>query len=558
MILNEKIRNMMRYSVGTSMGKEDEEIIELINILEHLMLLPNIEGEHDNLSFGKGYADLLNFFAENENLVEENNFIICVEAFLKKVIRLVYPEDWKARWNQFENEVSSGVPAKAPWMLASLYKKIGVVDVDWNADPNLYRGRDDLLEFYVRIYQARNKAMHGLQVRERTALFIVYLDVVDKYKEYIEKAYTDYSLTVSINAKEYCAKIVDEYERKSLQREYEVVQWEEPQSHSEISTDKIENALNGKVIKLIGAPGVGKSSALAYCRYITCKDILAGKSTRLPVMVPLWETENMPLEELIARELKISVNDVPGLLRNGKISLYLDGYNEILDDDARESTARTIDSMVHEHEYLNLSVVVTDRAEISDPPVASNAIAYNLKPLSEKQIAQLFVKKISAKAKDINEDREMKQLFIRQDGSNSKLSDALSWLLYDKDMCTPFALEKMIEYALSKRTVPASDDFWWDYMDFVLFREGDEKKELRMETFKDMLTAISKAVSDDESVKKSELLEIIKNFDSKMSNEQINAYIKLMNEMRIFICDNHKYRFLNEKIWDYFNSEMYV
>lgn len=83
---------------------------------------------------------------------------------------------------------------------------------------------------------------------------------------------------------------------------------------------------------ILGAPGMGKSTTLQYLAYLDAQDILAKKTSeiRCPIFIELkLLAETDSIMQKITDKLGIEESYVIEHLKGGKVSLFLDGLNEI-------------------------------------------------------------------------------------------------------------------------------------------------------------------------------------------------------------------------------------
>lgn len=77
---------------------------------------------------------------------------------------------------------------------------------------------------------------------------------------------------------------------------------------------------------ILGPPGVGKTASLKYLTFIDAKN-----SSILPIYLELRHyTENYTIRHMIQDKLKFSDQYITELLQAGKLSLFLDGLNEVI------------------------------------------------------------------------------------------------------------------------------------------------------------------------------------------------------------------------------------
>ncbi len=155
----------------------------------------------------------------------------------------------------------------------------------------------------------------------------------------------------------------------------------EPRTYSNILRD-VQNSS----IVIVGESGIGKSSLLVQIAREFAGACLRNESTLVPILVKLGQyTRTNTLWRLISNQLgrgKISYSheDISTLLRQNRLILLLDAFDEVIDDYLHE-LVQEIESILRD---FHCSLVITSR-HFRVPPLALTT-KYELQPLTWQKI----------------------------------------------------------------------------------------------------------------------------------------------------------------------------
>lgn len=568
-----------------------DEILELIRVFEQFLELPNPKSDkvyEDNIA-NEEYGMALDMALSNVEMDFDENAYNAIEAVLKKLIRLLYPNEWKGKWDKFE----TGLLSKEPWQCASLLDKEGVrtraenyarrvhnipkLNLNYKEDDSdKYKDYPDFLKQYIECYQSRNNYAHGIDYSKKGFLFVVYLDLMQRYKQQIRDAHNSYVLQKSLDINGFCQKVVEQY-TKSVDQ-YEMLSWKETRYGKIITANCLEEniaKIPKKVMKLAGDPGIGKSEALLYCQYIACKNYLEntadqdGMVQTLPIIVRLrdlrFENAEKAITNVLCRKLNVDENTLDKIMKSGMISLYLDGFNEILDDKIRSRVAMEINDHIIGNYAKKMMIIVTDRHAKSNPIVADGALCYELVPPTEKQLVSLYRKKLKAKIdEDPFADEETKiqtlesltKLVCEND---EELTEAVKWIKDRADLRSPYGVTCTVDYIVDKKKVPNKTYFWWNYLKGLMEREsrqnGDTMVGEQMYRYLTQL-ALDMDQSQGNGMTLAEVNECMKK--NGADSDKIEHYLYLWERLHIFYGDDGNiFNFANEMYKDYFYTSIW-
>lgn len=175
--------------------------------------------------------------------------------------------------------------------------------------------------------------------------------------------------------------------------------WDQTQNSAlrEGKIDTLRKTITEKTMVVLGEPGMGKSTTLQYMAYGDAKALLAspGRGGTIPVYL---ELKLFSLQDTIqgvtAARLNLSVEKVTEYLMKGKLTLFLDGLNEVLEE-LRRPIRQAIQELVRD--YPDTAIIVTSR-----PLAYANEFrtspAFVLQRMEDLQIEEFLQKKLQSGA----------------------------------------------------------------------------------------------------------------------------------------------------------------
>ncbi|WP_027397129.1 NACHT domain-containing protein [Anaerovibrio lipolyticus] len=221
------------------------------------------------------------------------------------------------------------------------------------------------------------------------------------------------------NTFEYINAVIRQYKDKINK----IVQLDSEEDVSLLDINAVENdtgekvARKGSVRELIasieekrmilwGDAGAGKTTTLEYIVYLDAKDYKAGKSSKIPVLIYLGMAtdEHLTLEDYIADKLNIKLDELKALLKNGRINLYFDGYNEIpyTERNMLKTKRRRELTNILEN-YPDTFIILTNRPQ--DGKEFSRIPVFNLLEMDNGKVEE-FIQKNTASEGEKNKVRE--------------------------------------------------------------------------------------------------------------------------------------------------------
>lgn len=510
MFSEKTVENILEYTKEILVKKDadvfhnESDVMEAIEVLYKLLMLQDDEGK-----FAKEYAE--QFEKDYFEDVKKASDLFNNEGMLKKLLRVIDMDAWNAGPAPYPGQT----PARK-WQLGDLYTYFRIKDRYPGAikaqirkenngrfplsecDPDMF-SEDKLCRHYCRALHARNCMAHKKPVSKgtlelmRVSVLLVYLDMCARYKAEITAKYAELQVDQVFNRSTYLQKVIDAY--KEQEKRYLTVYW---RSISGAAVDKkkittlVDTDTESKVIKLVGAAGVGKSESMKYAQYHQCKQCVSvtGNQQLLPVRVELIKLrDNLTLQAAMAKELNVLEEKVESILSTYTVTLYLDGYNEILNADTRRKVATDIDDLIQK--YDKMKFVISDRSRNTNPRCADKATCYQLEPLDEKQIKEFFEKNT------IRPGKEEKDSIVLK-GILDNYSERFKWL--ENNHATPFMLLAVIEMMRGGKAFPSEPTgFWFKYLENLMEREDAMKFDARIKVLKECLIDLVEVLPNESS-----------------------------------------------------------
>jgi hypothetical protein len=483
---------------------------------------------------------------EKEELVK--NFAD-IEIFLKQLVDFVSPG--KLEIPPFGN------PDKE-WMLASVYKLFYLFPPrgdyysdlrslnDYSSEQwaelkrKLRKVSEDKGQYYyhyIRLYIFRNKIIHNERfdltdevILEATrAAIITELYTCELHKKTISQKYKDSIFNEQFDRDEYVRSIREKYsQRERMGFKYINILWSvEDESESSISINDILEQPT-KAIRISGAPGTGKSTALIQMEHLLIEN-LASSYSRIPVYIELSDSteDEGYIVKKVAQKLNVKDYMVGHLLENGKLVLLLDGYNEILDSQIKKRISKEIDSISRSYNSL---IILTDRGgKKREIPVLYNAKEIVFAKMNKECVQNFIV--------SYCKEESTKDTLINK--SNAEFS-VFSWLN------TPLKLLSLIDYVDRNNLFP--NNYIKVYIDYLFERELFEKKDDRISNISRLLQALANDMESDSMPYNDALLSFKKCKDNYgIQTLDTDKCLQLCVDMGILLIDNDQIYFVEDE-----------
>ena len=459
-VFSEECRKWIHSYVDDDYGFEPEEIdVDIDSFDKGMQLKAKVEEL-------KGINEILpETFEElcglQVNVLKKRlELIIKVEQYMKHLMAVLDPDQYANR-------------KRSEWTLAPLLKNgFNIVPQDYNLSYDISSVNFRHKWCYIEVYRIRNESSHAFESLNRkeierlvTAFLIVYLDISRKKRNEIDRAYMKQKVNLSFSEVEYCKKIVEENrDRVRNGFSYVDIKWKaDKEDAAEYSTvDTILFDGTSQTVKILGEAGCGKTTIMRQMEYLLAEKVVERKSDIIPVFIPLNIVEYNGdaagnIETMISDQLNTSSTTTQELLKNNKLVLFLDAFNEILDLKTKKKMASSIDNLIRS--YPGNCVFLTDRALVrSAINTMKTALVYKLYPL----------------------DDELKEKYIQTNCADQKVKELLIDHFREhpdeyRKFDTPMRLKQLVEITIHKKEIPKDID--GEYLRYLLNREVYEKND---------------------------------------------------------------------------------
>lgn len=408
------------------------------------------------------------------------------------------------------------------------------------ANAECYKDCPNHFYHYIVAYQLRNSSHHVSDIeymddrlKKISSMFVVYLDQCLKNRELIEKAYDEDVLKSNIDYDKFVEPAYKElanFEKTFLQ----LVWVDEKENEADYS--------QGCCFKFIGEAGAGKTTQMKKKYWEEVKAVAEKTRESLPIWINLGELngfEEATLEQKVRAALGPYSDYYEVLLKYSKISLYLDGYNEVLlgrndnQDSIKKTLASDIDA-IHK-KYPKVPIFLTDRKHKTNPPCLQHQVKvchYN--GMSMEDIHNYCNKKLE------QEDLQKMTDYLK--------SENAVWL--ERNINIPGKIDKLISLVLEGILPKTENEFYKEYLEFILDREWNEKKETRLDDLRYLLHKLAKTLNGS-SDEKSEY-EIL---DLWSGNPEASRLLALAKELPILIpgSSDRDYKFAYPQYYHIFS-----
>lgn len=326
-----------------------------------------------------------------------------------------------------------------------------------------------------RVRKERNaKNVHGFEtysMREVQNSMIdllgAYLYPCLKYRKYIEKYFSRQEQNDRASIEDAVNIIISECDKRAFN--YVPLKWIETKSREERvingKDDVGKTFKNQNRVLFIGTAGTGKTTAMMELAYIDAIKYRNQESLVIPVVIKMIEHRNeSKIEALLAEELKTDESNVLDFLSSGKLHIYIDGINELIDEKLQSNVVNNVKRIASR--YKNTFILITDRDDCLHLGGDFEENKYFIKPLIDKESIVDYVNKSLKDKADIREE------------VSSKIADFVDQKCIPNFHYTPALINRLIVIAKEGGKMPENEiEFAGCYIDSIIKREANEKSE---------------------------------------------------------------------------------
>ena len=262
---------------------------------------------------------------------------------------------------------------------------------------------------------------------------------------------------------------------------------------------------NERYIKLLGQAGSGKTTAL-----LNIKHLLLEKYEEMgliPVfceLKSLYTAKDSYLTYIISENFSVPEEAAECLAETENLIFLLDGYNEILDVQIRRQFAKELEQYAETHKSVR--VIMTDRNENNEITVLKNhSKLLRLRSLTDEDRREYFQKNCK--------DTKILKLLLDTLKENPVQFEMLT---------TPLKLYHFTQMTLKNGCVPS--DFTAEYLQSLIERERDEKKDINLNVLEDYLKALTVLTGlENQPVEQHKALKIMADVDRILGYKSYNT-----------------------------------
>ena len=474
-MLSENTKSKLAYLLNSEMKDDTESLIELFDEVLEIPPHPSIETMPSRLR--KAIEQFLgSSFCEAELVL--NDIAVLMESFCKHILFIVDPQKLNSTTAPMGNQVYQ------TFMLADLYKSTGLGLINDSKVLKSYRPKTVPDRYYMTAYHLRNGLTHAsesigfaeVQAEARDTI-CAFLMVIKKYRRQLEKSVFVAKADRLIDFRQYCKHIVQI--RKDDNQHYVPLLWKrvpDMKENGRLITPKEMCEIKTVAAHLVGGAGTGKTCFMKQMEYLLAKkgEDQAGNPL-IPVYIELKElsfSESLP--SLFSKKTGVPEADFNTCVSSGLFVLLLDGYDEIVEKQVKMAFSSLIDRLLEMNHAP--AVIISDRAGTKARiPLSMKLQEYHPHTLTDDDKRMLIEKYCNH-----NEIRRM---------LNQKLKEEPSFF---SEFQTPLQIRQLAEMADYTQSISFSpDDFTKFYIDYLLRRETQEKKNPNTHALRVFLEALS-------------------------------------------------------------------
>ncbi len=569
--------------IKAAIGKETKEVFETdksFNIAEALEMFRKVLDYPISEPILKleSLPDLMQTI--NSILIESevsganfNNLAQPFEAYLKKILYLTDPNYYA----QNADNLTLGDNPNRQGLISKLSLNPNNIRYHW---PDLSANqKTNFAEHLWRAYNLRNTLAHFCKSYNRKQFWdgvqsylVMYLWAAYKHRQAILAAVEPYFLSNYL--KKYIASYqhwqrlfipIEGVERPELLENYAVEVPEEeqhrqgesiqnqgappdgskknrplPQPKRSGSVMDLRNIISEKRMVIVAEPGMGKSTALQFMAYTDAKAIEAGtEGVNYPVYIELKEFQSKDsIKEWVIQQLGIAAEVTEGMLKDGKITLLLDGLNETaqgLRDEAVNAIRRFM------IDYPQVLVIITcrpnayERNYFDSLGERGKTPIFQLQPMGMAQIEEFLVKYSS--------NETVRNTILQALQNNENLSKVVE---------TPLLLKMLIAVVSRhpKEPIPPTETrIVLNFIEGIYQREAEKDAGFKPDTLQTLLPILAHQIrmcyQANVAIPEAEAVKILKDEAPKW---EIKAALKKAEELHILVCnpESNRYSYAHE------------
>jgi predicted NACHT family NTPase len=513
------------------------------------------------------YNDLLNALEDVLiNKPTDYNALVSFVNYLEKYLALV---------GNFTGQTAA---MSKPFTLMPLIKAVLSIkpptfDCKNRANIDTYRDDPKFLAHIYRAYCTRNDVNHSgdedgglpnwaenqsIILQNRDSVLVVFLYATILHQAELQKFLQDKQLSEQPNIIPYLNQVAEHF-KKWQKRFVAIHSTEKIELYAREELDEIDQKPRQDTVEnlhqqipmlmVLGEAGMGKTTTLQYLVLKTANKCRSNTTqANLPVYLELkLFTGDRTLLSEILQKLPFSLEFNSQLLEDGKISLFLDGLNEV-SKPLKQDVINQIQSLIKR--YPNIRMLISSRSSYQFMIDDKRVPVFALQKMTQTQI-EAFLKR--------NTQAPTRKIIQTSMASNQRLLD---WLR------VPMMLKMMIEVVEDRQMLPEYQDepipenkheLIDNFIGKIYRRERDRDANFHDSeiTFDTLITHLAvnifESAETNTALKKIKVISILtEKVKSGFPNADLEYFLRASTELGILALDGDVYSFVHEEYLDYY------
>jgi len=434
-----------------------------------------------------------------------------------------------------------------------------------------FEGKSEFLAHLCRTHCTRNETTHKEQrpnwlnndlaiLQSRNSVMVTFLYATlkhyDALKNAIEKMRVDNETNIQPYQEDivsYLKNVICDFEKwqkrmaiteKITLRVYEDLVDESERKMREGTVESLRNSISEKQMMILGGAGMGKTTTLKYLVHADAKKRLKNpKLNNIPVYLELkYFTGEETLESGILRDFPLLPEKTRLLLKNGKINLFLDGLNEVIDSNKQKLILEIQGFLNH---YPKVRLLISSREPKRFEIEEGLMPAFYFKKMDRAQIVEFLEK---------NADSETRNIIQAKMESNPK---------FIKRLHVPLMLKIMVDVVRQYRVPPDSEpEMMEKFFQHIYARESEKDENFNDIEFDGLMSHLAYKIEENQKGKEKKNVAIerdtvvgILGGARGFPNADFSYFLKLAVELNILEKTNNRLNFAYDQYFHYFSAK---
>ncbi len=430
-----------------------------------------------------------------------------------------------------------------------------------------YRHQPELLEHFCRAHCTRNENSHANEdtllpewanndaeiILSRNSILAVIIYATCVHYDELKKKVEQRNNLQQPNVKPYLSEVVREFEEwkrrfvmlQTIEKVnlYAIEKTDKKPRHGDI--DQVWKTLQEKQLMLIGDAGTGKTTTLQYLTLEMAKHCFGETAPKtIPIYLALGSLGSaLSLLQAINEKLPFEQIIIDQWLKDGKISLFLDGLNEVRKD-YRQQVYQDIQLIIQRYPQCQLLVSGRESYQFN---LKSNKVVsiFEVKPLDQARVKEFLEKNADQKI--------VRQLILDKIEHNKHFARFFS---------IPFMLFMLIQVVKEDQKLPENIADLMDRFMWLLYeRERSKDTTFQPETFHSLLVHLAFQIfskhGENPAIPYEEILNILSQKKADNGFEvDLAEILKIATQLSILVKSTHRqYSFCHQQYLDYYAEQ---